>query len=431
LRAKRKRFPIKVLCVEDDPDSRQYLVDTVTAAGHEAMAAGNGLAGFECFAAFRPDLVLCDIRMPGMNGLELLAAMRKQSAGVAVVMLTAFGCEEYAIKALREGANDYLKKPIRHADLLPLLEKYAEGRGGGDDLARTNQRLLDINSALRQEIKNQAELLVQSDKMAAIGTLSAGLSHEISNSMLLVVCNLSWLADSKGKFKELLDKYRGIETVLRNTGSPEAANEEIRKLIESKRLAGLQQEVLALLDDAMDGAMEVDVLLKDLKTFSRLDSAEFAPADLNERVDFALKMTQPRLRNKVVVKKKYGEMPPVNCSAQKIGQVFVNILLNAEQAMEAGGAITITSRLAPRPTGGGAWAEVIFADTGRGIPRDKLARVFEPFFTTKPVGEGTGLGLYIARAILADHGGAIAVDSVEGEGTTVTVGLPTNNIRSE
>jgi signal transduction histidine kinase len=422
---------MRVLCVEDDPASRQYITDTIAAAGHEICTAENGLVGLQCYNSFRPDLVLSDIRMPEMDGIELLSALRMRNERVSVVMMTAYGSEDYAVKALRAGANDYLKKPVRHADLLPLLGKYAELsiEEHPTNLARMNERLLSLNLELRQEMKNQADLLAQNEKMASLGTLSASIAHEISNSMLLVIGNLSCLTDSSGKIKELLGKYQAIEKILRGKKHSNIVCRQIEELINNRQLAQMQQEVISLMDEAMDGAMQVDVLLKDLKSFARVDRAEFGPVNLNERLDFILKMIRSRMKHKILILKDYNALPLVRCSSQKIGQAFMNILLNAEQAIDAHGTITITSRvLPPTKERDEYWAEILFADTGRGISPDNLERVFEPFFTTRPAGECTGLGMLITRDIIMNHGGTIAIDSVEGKGTTVTVRLPTGEL---
>lgn len=386
------------------------------------------MVGLQRYDAFQPDLVLCDVQMPVMDGLEFLVALRKQSKTVVVVMMTAFGCEEYAVKALRAGANDYLKKPIRHSDLLPLLKKYAEFSlvDHPVDLVQMNERLLQINLTLRQEIQKQADLLVQSDKMASIGMLSVGIAHEISNSMLQVITNLSCLTDSSGAFEKLLHKYNAIQACLHENDNPEIVRRTVEELIKNKQLVFVLDEIRELIDESMEGALEVNVLLKDLKSFSRMEEAEGSLVNLNERLASVLKMMLPRIERHVNINRNYGVIPLVKCSPQKISQAFLNILLNAEQAIEGKGTITLTSRYVdsgnnkdePR-------VELIFTDTGCGIPSDKLDRIFEPFFTTKPAGQGTGLGLKITRDIITNHGGTIAVDSEEGKGTTVTVSLPT------
>lgn len=416
--------------MEDDPALRSYLVDTIEAAGYEVCGAENGRAGLQRYEEFCPNLVLCDVRMPGMDGLEFLTTLRQRGENVFVVMMTAYGCEEYAVRSLRAGANDYLNKPVRHSELLPLLKKYAEYslEDRPADLVQMNERLLDNNLTLRRELKKQADLLVQSDKMTSLGMLSADIAHEISNSMLLVVTSLSCLKDSSGEVKEIFDKYKAIEAGLRQKDNLESMRRNVEELIKNKQLVVAIEEIRELVDEVTEGALEIDVLLKNMKNFSRMGTEERIPVNLHERIDLVLKMIHPRIVDRIKTVKDYGELPLVKCSSPKIGQAIMNILLNAEQAISGKGVITITTRALPVASGAGEpRVEMVFSDTGCGIDKESLQKIFEPFYTTKPVGQGTGLGLKITREIITDHGGTITFQSVKGRGTTVRIRLPVGN----
>ncbi len=386
--------------------------------------------GLQYFLDFRPQLVLCDIQLPSMNGLELLTELRKHSEEVFIVMMTAYGREEYAVKALRKGANDYLKKPVALSELIKTLRKYeklTQAKTPPKD-SRTFERLLDTNITLRHNLDNQTHLLGQLEKMSSIGTLTASIAHEISNSMLLVINNLSLLSDDQDKIKELTDKHQTIETILSQHNNPNTILGKLDDLIKKEKLAQLlNDDVSILINDAMEGAMQIDVLLADLKNFTRKEKDEFTSTDLNERVDFALKMIHPRIKNKVKITKNQENLPPSNCCPQKIAQAFMNILLNAEHSIAKTGTIQISTHhvaASLNDTASCGFNEVIFTDTGCGITKNNLPYIFDPFFTTKPPGSGTGLGMKITQDIINQHNGSISIKSKEEKGTTVTISIP-------
>jgi len=168
----------------------------------------------------------------------------------------------------------------------------------------------------------------------------------------------------------------------------------------------------------MEGAERVQTIVADLKRFSRVDESEYRQADLNECLRSTINIAWSEIKNKATLKKELGEIPPTRCYPQQMSQVFMNLLVNAAQAIERQGVISVRS-----------WEEngyvcFSFADTGRGIPETNLTRIFEPFFTTKEVGKGTGLGLSIACDIVKKHNGEITVRSEPGKGTEFTVRIP-------
>ncbi|MFH1021236.1 MAG: ATP-binding protein [Pseudomonadota bacterium] len=279
---------------------------------------------------------------------------------------------------------------------------------GNDQLHRQQQELALAHAALKQ---NQAQIL-QQEKMASIGQLAAGVAHEINNPMGFISSNLSSLA----KYLERLNEF--IRT-LEAKRPQDAPDEELAALRKKLKIDYIMEDAVHLVEESLDGAGRVKKIVQGLKNFSRIDQAERLAADINECLDTTLNIIWNELKYKCTVQKEYGELPPTVCNPQQLNQMFMNLLVNAAQAIKTKGEIGIKT-----------WADQDFiytsiSDTGSGIPQDKIKRIFEPFYTSKEVGKGTGLGLSIVYDIVVkNHHGDIQVESVEGKGTTFTVKIP-------
>ncbi len=234
--------------------------------------------------------------------------------------------------------------------------------------------------------------LVQSDRLASMGTLAAGLAHEINNPLSYVVANLGY------------------------------ALAEVGDAGRAGRLPPLG-ELDAVLRDARDGAERVRAIVRDLKTFSRADEVARTAVDVRRALESTLSLARNEIRHRARLAVDLGEVPLVDASPHRLGQVFLNLVINAAQAIPEGRATENEIRVATH-TGERGWAVVEVRDTGCGIPEASLPRIFDPFFTTKPIGVGTGLGLAICHGIVTGLGGKIEVESREGNGSTFRVALP-------
>lgn len=265
-----------------------------------------------------------------------------------------------------------------------------------------------------EEAHNQ---LLQSEKLASIGQLAAGVAHEINNPIGFVNSNLGML----GKY---VDSLLAVLAVY-EAECPGCANTEARQRIDAAREAAeldyLREDIGVLLKESRDGLVRVKRIVQDLKDFSRVDSGEWAWADLHEGLDSTLNVVNNEIKYKAEVVKEYGTLPRVECLASQLNQVFMNLVVNAAHAIAEHGTITIRTG-----TTGDDWVWVEVADTGSGIAPENMKRIFDPFFTTKPVGQGTGLGLSLTYGIVQKHGGRIEVDSTVGVGTAFRVILPVN-----
>jgi signal transduction histidine kinase len=261
-----------------------------------------------------------------------------------------------------------------------------------DEIAKLNATLEARVDERTQALREAQTQLVQSEKMASLGQLVAGIAHELNNPIGFVHANL-----------QLMDEY-------------------IRKLIESKGAgpdADRAREALAkLLARSREGTARVKKIVEDLRTFSRVDQADLQEVDLHEGLERTISLIEPRLKDGIHVERDYGDLPRIRCYAGQLNQVFMNLLINACDALGKKGTIWIRTR----PIDGGVRVEI--EDNGPGIPAEIQSRIFDPFFTTKPVGKGTGLGLSISHGIVERHRGRISVESEPGHGTKFVIELP-------
>jgi PAS domain S-box-containing protein len=262
--------------------------------------------------------------------------------------------------------------------------------------------------ALNKQLEQAHLQLLQADKLAAIGQLAAGVAHEINNPLSYAMSNLFLV-------EEYLQEILGA----RPAGADAPRLPETRRAPAKPDLASVQRDLTQCLADTREGLDRVSRVVKDLKAFAHPDTGHWQEADLREILDGVLRIIAASLVESARIVKDYGEGAlRIRCRPMQLGQVFMNVLVNATQAMPTSGTITVRAGRA----GAEAWVEI--EDNGAGIPADDLNRLFEPFFTTKPIGVGTGLGLSIAHGIVRGHGGRIEVRSTLGSGSTFRIVLP-------
>ncbi|MGE5492551.1 MAG: histidine kinase [Actinomycetota bacterium] len=257
--------------------------------------------------------------------------------------------------------------------------------------------------------------LLQSEKLASIGQLAAGVAHEINNPIGFVSSNLGTLKGYVNDLFLLIDAYGKAEAAL--TAHPELM-ESILAMKRQVDLEYLRSDIRDLIAESVDGTNRVRRIVQDLRDFSRTGEEKLELADLHAGLESTLNVVWNEIKYKAEVKRELDELPLVECRISQISQVFMNLLVNAAQAIQERGTITLRSGR----ENDFVWVAV--SDTGQGIPPEILPRIFDPFFTTKPIGKGTGLGLSVSYGIIEKHGGHIDVHSEQGKGTTFTVWLP-------
>ena len=273
--------------------------------------------------------------------------------------------------------------------------------------------------ALNKKLEEAHNQLLQSEKMASIGQLAAGVAHELNNPIGFVQSNLGTL---DGYLRDLMFIVESYDQALAEGGS-DAAKMRMDEIRAERDFDFVRNDIFQLVTESRDGLDRLRRIVLDLKTFSRAGSQDWEYAELNQGLESTLNIIWNELKYKCKVTKAFGELPPVYCQLSQINQVFLNLLVNAGQAIEAEdgklGEITLRTCLQ-----GDDQVMIEVVDTGKGIPPENLSRIFDPFFTTKPVGKGTGLGLSLSYSIVKAHHGRIEVDSQVGQGTTFRVILP-------
>ena len=379
-------------------------------------------------------MAFVDMRMPpGWDGVETIEKLWQADPLLQVVICTAYSDTPWEEVLQRLDARDrllILKKPFDNIEVRQLAHTLTAKWQMTQQLAQQihnlegtvgerTRKLTQANAELQDHISERKQLeaqLVQSEKLASIGQLAAGVAHEINNPIGYVFSNFGTLENYLGSLFEMLTAY---ETAAAASSSPLAHN--LQALRDKLQIEYLKDDVPSLMRESKEGITRVRRIVQDLKDFSRVDSVqEWEFTDLHQGIDSTLNIVASELRFRADVVKEYGALPEVECLPSQINQVVMNLVVNAAHAMgEKRGRIVLRTGSSG---GDKVWLEV--ADNGCGIAKDVLPRIFDPFFTTKPVGKGTGLGLSLSYGIVQKHSGRIDVESQPGRGTTFKITLP-------
>jgi PAS domain S-box-containing protein len=282
---------------------------------------------------------------------------------------------------------------------------------------RMNGTIQDITNWKQME-----QMIIQSEKMASIGMLAAGIAHEINNPTGYIDSNLRTLETYTKKFKNFWSFLQKIIDEYSKAKGDELNNliEELIKFKKENNLEFFIDDMKSAIEESLEGTEKVKRIVSDLKDFSRQEKPEMKISNINQGIEKTLNVIWNELKYKATVVKELGDIPQINCDIQKLNQVFMNVLINAVQAIEKQGTIKIKTYSKNNSV------IVQISDTGKGISKEYIKKIFDPFFTTKEPGKGTGLGLSISYRIIKEHNGTIDVESEVGKGTTFTIILPIN-----
>ena len=440
-----------ILIVEDELMSRNMLELSLQQAGHGVVCAADGIEALATAKQHCPDLIITDVMMPMMDGFELCRQCKADSTlkQVPIILYSSdYIDQQEQTLGLELGASRYLVKPSPPQILLAVVNDVLTEQQGLTPSAKDQpldeemkllrsynevlfnkleakmqelQQTIDEQKKYEETMKAMQAQIIQQEKMASIGQLAAGVAHEINNPMGFITSNLT----SLGKYAERLDTYISALQGSLYTCPNHLGLDELDQLRQKLKVDYIISDVNELINESLDGANRVRRIVQDLKSFSRVDQAELTHANLNECLDTTINIAWNELKYIATLERQFGEIPEVVCNPQQLNQVFLNLLVNAAQAMEQQGTITVKT-----------WAEpgfvcVSVADTGKGMPDEVKQRIFEPFFTTKSAGKGTGLGLSISADIIRKHHGEMNVESKTDKGTTFTVRLPVEKEKSK
>lgn len=414
-----------ILVVDDNPANLKLLDSLLTNRGHTVRAALSGPVALAAARAQPPDVVLLDIGMPDMDGFAVCRAIQadKRLQPIPIIFISAATDMADKVQAFREGGRDYITKPFQAEEVLARVETHLA-------LARSQSALAEKNQALTRalsQLKLAQTHLVQSEKMAALGVLTAGVAHELNNPLNFVAASVQALRRTVAPLDELIADCLEIQRTAAPAEIADRVVQRLRLWLSTNDPVDLRTTLNELVDNAYLGVDKAAEIVQGLRSFSRLDEAEVKPTDLHQNLNAALLLLHSRFSSRIRVVKRYGDLPPWLCQPGKLNQVFMNILANAGDAILAQpkpglDEIRVTTFLEDRS--GQQCAIVEIADTGVGMDEATVRRLFEPFFTTKEVGEGVGLGLAISHGIVAEHGGHIEVTSRPGDGSVFRIVLP-------
>ncbi len=451
-----KNFPTnyhgEIVIIDDTPANLHLLANLLKESGYTVRPFPSGKLALAGIKHSQPDLILLDIQMPNMDGYQVCEQLKTNeiNCDIPVIFISALNEGLDKFKAFSVGGIDYITKPFQAEEVLARVnthlqlsslqkmlkqENYLQAK----QLESQNAQLQLMNKALQkvnQELKlkynqlQQAQLqLIQSEKMAILGQLVAGIAHEINNPVSFVYGNLEPANQYAQDLLQLIELYQKYY--------PQPP-EEIQNEIESIELDFMKVDFIKLLNSMEIGAERISEIVLSLRNFSRLDESELKKVDIHEGINSTLMILHNRLKAKpsypeIQVIKEYGNLPLVNCYVGKLNQVFMNILANAIDELDSHNLQRTSEEIKTNPSyicistevTANNWIIICISDNGSGISEDVMPKLFDPFFTTKDVGKGTGLGLSISyQIIVEEHGGKLSCRSIPGEGAEFIIEIP-------
>lgn len=426
-------------------DKETFAPPPLKRRAYDICLAENGLQGIEKATKAREAgmpfaVAFIDMKMPGLNGAQTSRRLWEIDPDLKIVIVTAYS--EYTPEDIISvtGRDDifYLRKPFNYEEILQfaraLTNEWNLERNRSTlekNLITANEKLADMNDNLRAKVQQQATLIVQAEKMASVGILAAGVAHEINNPLSFINSNLATIKSYFERIITLYGKMDAVASFLRTLANPAAEGllKDLSVFKEKNKIKDIFEDLDCIADESIEGLNRIKMIVQDLKNFSRLDETQFEKTDINNAMECALHMVWSELKHKATIEKKLGDIPLINGFPQKISQVFLNLLINASQAIEKSGTITVETKLVHLGRRKeDRFVEINISDTGCGIPEENINKLYDPFFTTKPAGTGTGLGLSIVYEIIKAHNGKISVHSRLGEGSTFCIHLPLSSI---
>jgi signal transduction histidine kinase len=418
-----------ILIVDDTPTNLDVISEALSDAGFTVAIATSGERALQQLERRIPDLILLDVMMPGIDGFETCRRIKANSrtCNVPIIFMTALTDVESKVQGFGLGAVDYVTKPFQEQEVLARVKTHLQLRHLTQNLEQqVEQKLAELQSTQIQ--------LLQQEKMSALGNLMAGVAHEINNPIGFVDGNIKHAEGYVKDLLRLLDVYE--------QEYPQPTN-KIEQVIEEIDLPFLREDLPKLVDSIQEGVQRIRNISTSLRTFSRSDTDRPTMCDIHEGIDSTLLILKHRLkasdhRPEIQVVKLYGQLPPVECYAGQLSQVWMNILANAIDALEDSNQNRSVESIKAQPNQITVETEasddqqqvvIRIRDNGSGMTDEVKHKIFDYLFTTKGVGQGTGLGLAIAHQIVTEkHAGTLEVDSVPDQGTEFVITIPTQAI---
>jgi len=414
---------LSILLAEDNDVVRRSIADYLLSLGYFVTDARTGMEALGYFRELLPDLIITDLMMPEMGGLEFLKIVKNESELTPFIIVSGEGTMQDVIKGLRLGAWDYLTKPIHPLELLKHSVERALERHRLLHQAREHKEYISDQKKTMKEKEILHAQLLHAHKLESVGQLASGIAHEINTPTQFVSSNVSFLDEA------FADVQKMVGTLVNASAEMALTGDVLMQAMETADWPYLETEIPLAIKQSQEGLSRVANLVRAMKEFSHPGGKEMENVDINRLIETTVTVARNEWKYSSEVQFDLApDLPGALCLASEIGQVLLNLLVNAAHA--------ITEKLGRTPEGGkgiitiktevdGPSILIRIRDTGCGIPDFARAKIFDPFFTTKSVGSGTGQGLAIAYDVVTrKHGGTLTFSTVVGEGTTFTITLP-------
>ncbi len=393
-----------VLIADDNENNLRVLSTMLREAGYQVRVANNGAQVLRSVALSLPDLILLDIHMPVMDGYQTCEKLKSEAdtAAIPVIFISALTETFNKVKAFETGGVDYITKPFQVEEVRVRVKTHLTLR----------RQTLELEQALK-EIREVQVKLVQAEKMASLGVLSAGIAHEINNPNNFVYVGINSL------IKQFSEVEKALSELLPLCSQHPDLQAEAERIVSRFKLNHRMNTIQTLAGDIKTGAVRTTEIIKGLRLFTRSDQEEKTSGNLADFIQAALLLLKNQYKNKAeVILNMPEQMAPISCYPGLLTQALVNILHNAFDAISEKGRVEITVKQENE------WTTIKISDNGKGMDAEVRSKIFDPFFTTKDVGGGMGLGLSITHGIIGKHGGNISVESTPGQGSEFDIEIP-------
>ncbi|MDZ8027174.1 MAG: sensor histidine kinase [Nostoc sp. SerVER01] len=423
-----------VLIVDDNPANLGVLSDALDRDGLEVWVAKSGKVALERVKYALPSLILLDVMMPDIDGLETCRQLKAnpQTKDIPVIFMTALSDTINKVEGFQVGAVDYITKPFQLAEVMSRVKLHLKLYSLAHELEQKNTLLeekFDEASQAYHDLKQLQIKLVQGEKLSSLGQMFTGISHEINNPVDFIYGNLIYASEYTQEMLHFLHLYQD------EYPNPTPRIQTELELID---IEFINNDFLNLLKSMNVGARRIREIVKSMQIFSQVDEVRLAEVDIHECIDCTLMILNHRLKAqpgypKIQVVKEYNLFQLIKCYVGQINQVFMNIIVNAIDALDEYNEQRSLADIKQNPSLikirtvmiEDNWVAIHIADNGPGMCEEVKAKLFQPFFTTKAVGKGTGLGLSISHQIIVEqHGGSIDCQSIPGKGTEFAIKIP-------
>ncbi len=401
---------MKIIIAEDNPVILNMYKIALQKTGYDLILESNGADALKRLNETKARMVITDWEMPEMDGIALCRHIRKQTdiAYVYIIFVSAHDKQDDSVKGLNAGADDYIKKPFNPDELISRI--------------RAGERIIELEDKFKKTFTN----LVQAEKMASIGSLAAGIAHEINNPAGFISSNLAIMGDYHNDLINLIKKFRTIAAFAADAGNDNFSH-DIRLMAkdikeDEDNIDFILKDTHDLLNESKKGITRITDLVRELTNFAHPGEPNKIKTDINKEINSVLNIIQRNIKFREPVSVNFGDVPPITCNPAELNQVFYCLLSNAASATMEKGKIRISTRTDDDDRN----IIIMVSDTGKGIEKENLSKIFDLFFTTKDIGKGRGMALNTAYNIVKNHGGRIDVKSVIGKGSVFSVILPVN-----